>query len=85
MIEERQSFAEIWSFSKEFVFLWEVNKMWRKAKKFLAFLGNDEERENYQHCQTVWRLFFSKTVAAVYSKPFLVTDIIEISNEAKDT
>jgi len=40
---------------------------------------------NYQDCRTIWRLFVSKTVAALSSKPFLVTDITEISNKAKDT
>jgi len=33
----------------------------------------------------VWRLFFSKTLAALSSKPFSVTDITEFSTEAKDT
>jgi len=28
---------------------------------------------------------FSKTIAALSSKPFLVTDITQISNEGKDT
>jgi len=28
-----------------FVFLREVNKMWRKANTFSPFLGNDKERE----------------------------------------
>jgi len=33
----------------------------------------------------VWRLFPSKTVAALSPKPFSVTDITEFSTEAKDT
>jgi len=40
---------------------------------------------SYQHCWTVWQLFFSKTVAAHSSKPFSVADVTEFSTEAKDT
>jgi len=38
---------------------------------------------DYQHRRTLWRLFFSKTVAAPSSKPFLVIDITEFSTEAE--
>jgi len=31
-----------------FIFLREFNKMWREAKAFSAFLGNDKERETVE-------------------------------------
>ena len=46
MLDYGKSFTEILAlYEKIFIFLQEVNKMWRKAKAFSAFLGNDGERE----------------------------------------
>jgi len=49
MLDYGKSFVQIWAlYEIIFIFLQEVNKMWRKTKAFSAFLGNDKERETVE-------------------------------------
>ena len=54
-----------------------------KARRFQIY--SIYWKVDYINIAAVWRLFSSKTVAALSSKPFSVTDITEFSTEAKDT
>jgi len=58
--------------------------MLRKAEAFSAFLANDKERETTNTAEQFGDFSFQKQLL-LFPQPFLVTDITDISNEAKDT
>jgi len=53
-----------------FVVLREVNKMWRKAKVFSAFLGNDKERETANIAEQFGDFTFRKQLLLFPQNPF---------------
>ena len=53
-----------------FISLREVNKMWRKAKAFSAFLGNDKERETANIAEQFGDFTFRKQLLLFPQNPF---------------
>jgi len=67
----KEEFCRDLALLERICFLREVNKMWRKAKAFSAFLGNDKERETTTNTAEQFGVFsFRKQFLLFPQNPF---------------